>query len=744
MNHTESRVQPSSTSSADEAELLEVMSIAPSFRGLSRQHFNALLRTARIERVAAEHVIGHEGKRAQHLHLILKGEVSVFLGELLREVITIIARGGVFGGNLLIGEPNIFNYGAERDTVVASWSDEALRRAEATAPGLREQLSIRLSKDSRLTELSDILRNAPLLRNTSAVLRHRLLQETTLMSFPAGAFIYEEGTPASCCYLVVSGEVEITRATPEGERETLTQHGRGGVFGEGDLLASVPRTESAEAKIDTEVLAIDRIDIEALERACGSFRQAIAARAGSSKAPTKPQDVILVVNRTRYGTRDVASLLRSAFSAIGENRVAIQEVVPEGGAAVADAGQRLQLPRDPARALDALDEHVRKLGSRYVLLFTGIDNAVEWLSGPVWDKLIDRRVSSTVYFTDDLRQAFPLETPQLSPVQYVEVRPSNNKADVHMVRSGSIRLLIDAASGSDLRIQELPAASRSALHRLSRTLTHQSVGVALGGGAAWGYAHVPFLRALTEAGIPIDMVSGTSMGSVVAVLYGSRGVEGLNELLEAGPEFAWRFASAPITRKPLKRMFDRLMAHQYLQDLPLPTFPVAVDIQTGRARVFRHGPAFQATLASSAVPAAVVPEILDGVRYVDGGIANNVPVNCLVEEGADFIIASNVIPPPSRRAREVHKTPLTVFLSQISPLGRMQDTLRSMFLMMRESGTYQAAAAHLTFAPSALGEFNLIDFAAAKKIAAAAEPELPRFVELVKQKYKAFLRNRDY
>ncbi|WP_437302135.1 cyclic nucleotide-binding domain-containing protein [Sorangium sp. So ce388] len=732
----------SSTSSDERAELQEVIAIAPSLRALSGQHVDALLRAARIERFPAEHTIGTEGAKAENLYLVLKGEVCAYLGSSMREVSGMLSRGGVFGGNLLAGEPNLFSYSAERDTLAASWSDEALRRADAEAPGLRKQLSVRLSKDRRIVELADIMQHVPLLRNTSSVLRYRLLQETTLMRFSAGSFLYRDGEPSTTCYIVVSGEVELTRATPSGERETTVVLGRGGMFGDTDLLASAPRSDAAEAKLETEVLAIARIDLEALKRADGAFRLAVAARLGSNKPLSKPQDIILLVNGTRYDARAAASLIQASLASIGEKRVVALEVAPEGAGGDAGDDLRLQVPRDPARGMEALDERVRSLGARYVILYSRIEDSLRWLAEPVWDTIIDNRVSSTVYFTEDLKRSFPIETPQLTSVQYVELRPAGSEEEQQTVRSGAIRLRIDQIS-PEMRFESLTQANRTALHRLARTLTHQSVGIALGGGSAWGFAHVPLVRALVEAGIPIDMLSGTSMGSVVAVGYASRGLEALDDLIVSAPEFAWRLAFSPITRKPLDALCNRLVPHRRLQDLPIPAFPVAVDIQTGRACVFRHGAVLRALKASTAVPVAIVPEIVDGIRYVDGGIMNNVPVSCLVEEGADFIIASNVIPAPARLAREKHKWPVTEILSQISPLGRFQDALRSMFLMMRDAGTRQAASAQVTFAPS-VRQYNLVEIQAGRKIAESVEPEIPAFIELVKEKYKAFCRNRDY
>jgi predicted acylesterase/phospholipase RssA/CRP-like cAMP-binding protein len=722
------------------AEIQEVIGISPSFRWLSKSHLDALLRTAQIERISADRVIGKEGEKPNRLYLILMGDVDAFWGTTLREVMLSMTRGGVFGTGLVLDQPNLHSFAASRDTVTAYWDEQALRRAEFLAPGLRSQLSTRLSKVGRMAEFAELLQHAPLLRGSSSVLRHRLLQEVTLLQFPKGVSVYAKGEPANCCYVVVRGEVEVKQPAAEGHPEKLIILGRGAIFGDGDLLLSGTRTESADALSDVELLAIDRIDVDALRRACGSFRRAIASRL-DIKDEAKPQDLILVVNRTSYGARSVTSLVQSAFADAGERNVGLLEVVPEGQGTVNQGA--LAIPSDPEQATRVLQAHAARIGCRYLLLYTEIKDGIAWFAEPVWDKLIDAHISSAVYFTDDVRHPFPIETPQLSPVQYVEIRSSTAKKETHTVRSGSVRLDVDGMRDSDLRYEALPSTNRAALQRLARRLSHQVVGVALGGGSAWGYAHIALLRALHDAGIPIDMVAGTSMGSVVACAYGSRQLEGIAALENNAVELLLRISLAPFTRKPVESFIEKkLLAHHDLQDMPVPTFPVAVDIQTGRGRIFRHGRAAHAMFASTAMPVLFVPEIWDGVRYVDGGIANNVPVSALVEEGADFIIASNVIPPPNRMERETHKSDITRIFSQLNPLSRAQDGLRSIFLLMHETGNRQATAAQATFAPS-MGKFGMFDIHAAKAIVEFVKPALPPFIEVVKEQYRSFCNNRD-
>ena len=726
----------------DQAELQEVIRISPTFRALSKDHIDVLIRTARIEHLPADRVVLREGDKSERLYLILKGDVEAFWGSSLREIISRVTRGGVFG-TVFEGEPSYCSFATSRTTLVASWDEATLRQAELRAPGLSFQLEVRLSKEKRLPEFNELLQHASLFRNTSQVLRQRLLHEMTLLQLPAGASIYQEGDSANACYLIVSGEVDVAQPASAGHEARSTRFERGGVFGESDLLASGKRTEAAVATLDTELLAIDRIDVEALRRACGSFRNTLFGRISPSATRAKAQDLILVVNSTPHSTRSIAALFPTAFADIGESDALVVEVAPEGYTGPG-SDKALLLPSDPARAIEVLDAYALRAGNRYLILHTMLDKAIEWLAEPVWDKIIDNRVSAAVYFTDDVRRAFPIETPQLAPVQYVEVRSSSSAADTHMVRSGTVRLIVDGARGSDLQYGSLSAANRMSLQRLMRTLAHQAVGIALGGGAAWGYAHVALLRALHEAGIPIDMVAGTSIGSIVACAYGSRRLAGLDSMVDLGKELTLRLMLAPISRKPVEAFIEsHFLEHRLLEDMPIPTLPVAVDIHTGRPRVFRHGVAAQAASMSSAMPAFFVPELQDGVRYVDGGVANNVPVSALVDEGADFIIASNIISAPNQMVREHHKSDFRRLISQISPFGRARDALRSMFLLMHDAGARQANAAQVTFAPSSLWKFDPFDFRTGPAIIKHVEPELPRFIELVKDRYRRFCQNRN-
>src|SRR5258708_24403989 len=101
-------------------------------------------------------------------------------------------------------------------------------------------------------------------------------------------------------------------------------------------------------------------------------------------------------------------------------------------------------------------------------------------------------------------------------------------------------------------------------------MTGRRVGVALGGGGAWAYAHCAFLQSLHDADIPVDIVAGTSFGSMVGAFYASQGLEGLRKLVAAGPTLSYIAMACPITTWPAAWFAAPNITTKKLQALDLP------------------------------------------------------------------------------------------------------------------------------------------------------------------------------
>ncbi|MFT5172191.1 MAG: putative acylesterase/phospholipase RssA/CRP-like cAMP-binding protein [Gammaproteobacteria bacterium] len=187
--------------------------------------------------------------------------------------------------------------------------------------------------------------------------------------------------------------------------------------------------------------------------------------------------------------------------------------------------------------------------------------------------------------------------------------------------------------------------------RLARYVAGKAIGVVLSGGGARSTAHLGALQALREAGIPIDMIGGTSGGAAVAVEYA---------LGKTEAEIAAKTHHVMTKVKPLNRFMppyvalidprkmDRVIADSYgdshIEDLWLPAFCVSCNLSTGDAVVHLSGPLWQAATATAAVPVLMQPVVSGSHLLVDGGVVANMPVEAMQAMGANVIIGSDVSP----------------------------------------------------------------------------------------------------
>jgi NTE family protein len=179
------------------------------------------------------------------------------------------------------------------------------------------------------------------------------------------------------------------------------------------------------------------------------------------------------------------------------------------------------------------------------------------------------------------------------------------------------------------------------------------IGLALGGGAARGFAHVGVLQVLEEAGIRPDLVVGTSAGSLVAALYASgRSATQLQQVAEGMEEAAFTDWTLPLLNRgmlrgeSLARYVNAQVTGRLIEQMPLRLGIVATDLHSGEGVLFERGDTGTAVRASSAVPAVFVPVRIGGREYVDGGLVSPVPVRYARKMGAELVIAVDISSAP--------------------------------------------------------------------------------------------------
>jgi NTE family protein len=179
------------------------------------------------------------------------------------------------------------------------------------------------------------------------------------------------------------------------------------------------------------------------------------------------------------------------------------------------------------------------------------------------------------------------------------------------------------------------------------------LGLALGGGAARGFAHVGVIQVLEAQGIRPDLVTGTSAGSLVAALYASgksaaeleRVALGMDEALLT--DWTMPLASRGLMRgEALARYVRQSVGGRLIEQMAMPLGILATDLANGSGVLFRRGDAAQAVRASSAVPGVFNPVPIAGREYVDGGLVAPVPVRQAREMGAELVLAIDISADP--------------------------------------------------------------------------------------------------
>lgn len=199
------------------------------------------------------------------------------------------------------------------------------------------------------------------------------------------------------------------------------------------------------------------------------------------------------------------------------------------------------------------------------------------------------------------------------------------------------------------RSREIVNGFERIIHRLRGV----KIGVALGGGAARGMAHLGVLKVLEQQGIVIDMIAGTSAGAMTGVLYAS-GLEPdynvqcfINDLTPAWllrklPNGGYWYLLHKYRRGKFDPMLRKYLKDSQLEQLAIPVQTITVDLVSGQAVVRSKGDAVHAITESINLPGLASPINRNGQALVDGGIVNNVPANVLVKNGCNIVIAVSV------------------------------------------------------------------------------------------------------
>jgi NTE family protein len=248
---------------------------------------------------------------------------------------------------------------------------------------------------------------------------------------------------------------------------------------------------------------------------------------------------------------------------------------------------------------------------------------------------------------------------------------------------------------------------------------NKKIGLALGGGAVLGAAHIGVLKALHEQNISISYVAGTSIGAFVSafVAFGKT----WQEIQEIAKDLNWLDISAIslsqyglLSNKKMGELLSERIGDVNFEDANIPTAMIATDIASGDKVVLRKGKIAQAVMASTCIPGIFAPVEIENKLLVDGGVVENVPITPLEDMGAEIIIGVDL-----NTERPAEK-----------PQNIIEVLLRSFDFLIKTATELQTEEADILIKPD-LSDFNMIDIDQADDLIQVGYAEAQKILQKV-------------
>lgn len=444
---------------------------------------------------------------------------------------------------------------------------------------------------------------------------HRIFEggsntEASWFALTGGEPLFNAGDQADTLYLLRAGRLGVFHHEEDQPPQFVGVIRPGEPAGEMAMLAGTPHTASVVALRDSEILSLPR---EAFFRA----------------ARTEPDLMVelarLMIHRAR--NRASGGGEPSVFGFIGVRPRPIRAFVERIAAAIEGLGFTCQVI-DHSALSSAAEWFNRVEDTHDVVLY------VAEADEPAWASLCARQVDRLFIVGNALL------APPVSPLPRSHALDAQQRTDLILLRDPRMSRPANTAPWLDAinpgRWFHCVEGDASDAARMARIITGTAVGLVLSGGGARAYAHVGAVKALTEAGVPLDFLGGSSMGAVVA----------------AGPALGWsqeeleqHIRDAFVKSDPLSDItfpmiamtragkVARLLKEAYgdvdIADTQRPFFLVSTNLTTGGIEVHRRGLLRQAMRASIAIPGVMPPVVMNGQVLVDGAVLKNFPAEVM-------------------------------------------------------------------------------------------------------------------
>jgi NTE family protein/lysophospholipid hydrolase len=587
--------------------------------------------------LASGSVLFQQGDPSDAMYLVLRGALEVAMDH--PELGTIVV--GRIGPGEPVGEMQILSGGRRTATVVATAESElarigraAIERLASQDPAAMRHLADGIRRRVRRNQLAAIL--PPLLGSVDEAILRDVEDAVTWMTLPRGTILFEEGDPGDRAYILVNGRLQASVRDGTGNARVVGEIARGEVVGEMAVFTGEPRSACVRALRDSELVSLDRPAFERLiagrpQTLLGLTRlvvQRLRRVQGSAPAESAAQTFAVIAAGPEVPLADFTRRLAAALGELGSTlRLAAADLDRHLGT----PGLAQVVPDDPhaPRIASWIDEQETRY--RFVILEADA-TASRWSARCVRHAdrlLVVGRADDDPTPGEIERQLCGLDGGAAAvPTSLVLLHPPGTR-----LPCGTRRWL---EGRSLVRHHHVRVDDQESVDRVARFMAARAVGIALSGGGARGFAHVGVLDAVREAGIPIDVIGGTSMGAVIAAQC-ALGWDAPTMARRNQAIFGrWRRdLTLPVLsilggHRSSARLRESLGDVQ-IEDLWLPYFCVSSNLSRAEMMIHRAGPLWLGLRASISLPGIFPPVAHEGDLLVDGALLRNLPADVMRE-----------------------------------------------------------------------------------------------------------------
>ncbi|XP_071754553.2 patatin-like phospholipase domain-containing protein 7 [Centroberyx gerrardi] len=632
-----------------------------------------------LRQVKAGCVVASQGDQDVSVAFVISGFLHVYQRMIDREEDTLlfVTHPGELVGHLavLTGEPLIFSVRAHRDCTFLSISKahfyEMMREDPRVVLNVAHTVVKRVSSFVRQIDFA-----------------------LDWMAVEAGRAVYRQGDKSDSTFIVLSGRLRSVIAKDDGKKELAGEYGRGDLIGVVEALTHLNRATTVHAVRDSELAklpegalnSIKRRYPQVVTRLIHLLGQKILGNMQQVNGPLAARGLGLHTPTSKWDAGNPASNLSTVAILPVSDEVPLTAFTLELQHALSGIGPTLLLTSDIIKqrlgsaALDSVHEYRLSswLGQQEdihrIVLYQSDSGLTPWTQRCIRqaDCIIIVGLGEQEPTVGELERMLEGSAvraqKQLVLLHREDGPPPRGTAEWLNMRSWISRHLhlscprrvFSRRSLPKLRelyqrVFEKPPDRHSDFSRLARGLTGNSIALVLGGGGARGCSQVGILRALNEAGIPIDMVGGTSIGSFMGALYAE---EKSNRGMRVRAR-EWAMDMTSIFKKvldltyPVTSMFSgasfnssisSVFKGKQIEDLWIPYFNITTDITASSMRVHTDGSLWRYVRASMSLSGYLPPlcDPKDGHLLMDGGYINNLPADVARSMGAKVVIAIDV------------------------------------------------------------------------------------------------------